>query len=693
MMGGSTVTIDLHENGLYLKIYVDADKQTYLLNLSPKELVKPETFKWHRLVELQCSGFSQNDHHGAKHTGTQPGSLLRYARHVIEKNAYGTLLRLTQQGCGLEVTSCLQFYNGIPVVQSWTELQNLSEIEQPLEYISSFALTGLTLQEPGPRDENGLIHIPHSTWKGEAQWKTYPLHALGYDAVETFSMKRIALSSTGAWSGKEYLPMGAYENLKAKTTLAWQIETTGSWAWEISDIAEQLYLQVSGPTYAENGFMQWIKPGESFTSVPCTHAYVNGDFTAAIQALTQYRRRIRRPNRDNAQPSVIFNDYMNCLMGDPTTERELPLIDAAAEIGCRYYCIDCGWYDDGPWWDGVGEWLPAKGRFPGGLEQLLRRIREKGMLPGLWLELEVMGIDCPLAKKVPKDWFFQRNGRPVIDHNRYQLDFRNPDVIAHANMVVDRLVQQYGVAYIKMDYNIEPGVGTDLHADSAGAGLLAHTRAYLAWLDDVFARYPELIIENCSSGGMRMCGPMLSRQSIQSVTDQEDYVKTAAIACNCMTAVPPEQAAIWSYPQESADAETVVFNMVNAILFRIHQSGHIARLSQIGKELVKEGIQLHLSIVDELKTGLPVWPLGLASFSDDCHCVGIQCQSGRIYLAVWNLTRTTEIRIPLKMQVSDAQCIYPKMAADNVRMDTQTRELCLRMKPGTARIFRLSAVE
>lgn len=56
---------------------------------------------------------------------------------------------------------------------------------------------------------------------------------------------------------------------------------------------------------------------------------------------------------------------MNCLWGDPTTEKEYPLIDAAAEAGCRYYCIDCGWYDDGPWWDGVGQWLPGKGPLSG----------------------------------------------------------------------------------------------------------------------------------------------------------------------------------------------------------------------------------------------------------------------------------------------------------------------------------------
>lgn len=76
-------------------------------------------------------------------------------------------------------------------------------------------------------------------------------------------------------------------------------------------------------------------------------------------------------------------------------------------------------------------------------------------------------------------------------------------MLAHVNEVIDRVVNEYGVGYIKMDYNIEPGIGTELGAESVGQGMLAHEKAYLAWLDDVFARYPDLVIENCSSG---VCG-------------------------------------------------------------------------------------------------------------------------------------------------------------------------------------------
>lgn len=290
----------------------------------------------------------------------------------------------------------------------------------------------------------------------------------------------------------------------------------------------------------------------------------NGGFEAAIGQLTAYRRRIRRPNDDNRELRIIFNDYMNCLWGSPTTEKLLPLIDAAAEAGCEYFCIDAGWYAPGEWWDGVGEWLPSSERFPEGIKYVLDYIRGKGMVPGLWLELEVMGINSPKLADTDDSWFFLRHGKRVMDRSRYQLDYRNPKVVAHADEVIRRLVEDYGVGYIKMDYNINAGIGTEAAADSFGDGLLQHNRAYLAWLDRIFARYPELVIENCSSGGMRMDYAMLSRHSIQSTSDQENYVNYAAIAAASPSALTPEQSAIWSYPLREGDDEEVVFNMVNA---------------------------------------------------------------------------------------------------------------------------------
>ena len=113
---------------------------------------------------------------------------------------------------------------------------------------------------------------------------------------------------------------------------------------------------------------------------------------------------------------MIYNDFLNCLMSDPTTAKERPLIAAASALGVEVFCIDAGWYDDenGGWWDSVGEWEPSVNRFPdGGLAGLIGEIRAAGMKPGLWLEPEVVGARSRIAESLPAEAFFTRSGQRI----------------------------------------------------------------------------------------------------------------------------------------------------------------------------------------------------------------------------------------------------------------------------------------
>jgi len=338
---------------------------------------------------------------------------------------------------------------------------------------------------------------------------------------------------------------------------------------------------------------------------------------------------------------------MNCLMGDPTEENEIPIIDLAAEMGAEYYCIDAGWYADGAWWDSVGEWEESKKRFPNGLKKIFDYIREKGMIPGIWLEIEVMGINCPLAKVFEDDYFFMRHGKRVIDSGRYQLDFRNPKVRDYATKVLDRIVRDYGAQYIKNDYNIEAGLGTELYADSFGDGLLGHNRAYRAWIEEMKTRHPSLVWENCSSGGMRMDYCQLSIADIQSTSDQQDYKITSHVASAAATAVLPEQAAVWAYPVLSNDNNTFVVNMVNALPLRIHLSGQIQGWSDEQKALVKEAVECYKATRDGIDEAIPFYPLGIPQYSDKNFCCAYRI-GDIIRIAVWRIdSDKAELDIPI----------------------------------------------
>lgn len=712
--------MEIEEDGVYAVFGVTKENQLKFLHFSSEPLTKEgreqllenETFllEGYQLVQINFSGYNRPyEKHGNKHIVTAPGYTLTFVDLKDERNDIGRKLTFTQKDAetGARVVTTWQFYTGTKTIRMQSEVINEGSEVQTLEYISSFYYLGIEKEGELSSDDKMELTFAHNGWQKECNFHTYTFPALGLaqtqPTVYQRTSKTIELTNTGNWSTKEYLPMGYLANEEADTSLYWQIEHNGSWHAEISDQNEHFYLGISGPTEVQSHWFQNLKPGDSFTTVPVAVGVCRADFAAAMGQLNTYRRMIRRKNRDDENLPVIFNDYMNCLFGDPTTEKELPLIDAAAKAGCEYYVIDAGWYAPGLWWDSVGEWQESRERFPGGIKEVTDYIREKGMVAGVWLELEVMGINCEKAKKAPDDWFFIRHGKRVYDRSRYQLDFRNPAVIDHVNEVIDRVVNEYGVGYIKMDYNIEPGIGTELDADSVGAGLLAHERAYLAWLDSVFKKYPDLVIENCSSGGLRIDYALLSRYSIQSTSDQEDYQNYSTIAVNAQAGLTPEQAAVWSYPQRNGDEEETVFNMVNAMLLRIHQSGHLAEISPSRSALVTEGIQYYKSIRSDIKKALPDWPLGLADTRSTFVC-SVEKTADKAYLAIFRRDFDEEdermqVQIPLahlfgmekKLTVSLA---YPKEALrEDVSFsyeDAAKRLIVDFRKKSMARLFEVS---
>jgi alpha-galactosidase len=451
----------------------------------------------------------------------------------------------------------------------------------------------------------------------------------------------------------------------------WQIEHNGGWHWQVGehtgrdasahkgDGPTDAYLALLGPTDAEHHWRPVLRPGESFETVPIAIAFSSEGFVAAMARLTDYRRAIRRPHQDHRRLPVIFNDYLNTLMGDPTTERLMPLITAAASAGAEYFCIDSGWYNEigEGWWDTVGAWRPSTTRFPNGITEVLDRIRAEGMVPGLWLEPEVVGVRSPVAEQLPTEAFFIRNGARVVEQGRYHLDLSHPSAVKHLDEVVDFLAGDLGIGYLKMDYNISVGPGTEPGHVSAGVGLLAHNRAFLDWVDGVLDRYPSLTLENCASGGMRTDYALLSRFQLQSTSDQQDFLRYPAIAAAAPTAITPEQAAVWACPQAEWSDDEIAFTMCGALLGRLHLSGHISRMQPAQKQLVADAISVYKRIRPDLAAAFPFWPLGLPGWTDSWIALGMAARSVT-HLIVWHRGRVGDVLGPAE-RVDPREIVLP----------------------------------
>ncbi|WP_165372894.1 glycoside hydrolase family 36 protein [Pengzhenrongella frigida] len=649
------------------------------------------------LVEILAVGQGRRSAN-IRHTATSVGEHLRVDRVVERAGLLGREVSIEQIDAttGLHVRVVLLVKDRS--VRAWTEVQNGGVRPVVLQAVSSLAVSAPI----GGHGSTEAVSIEGwSDWLGESRWLRSRLDSneglVRLDLVahqhQDARGSRV-ISSAGTWSSGARLPAGVLESSDDGTALAWQVEHNGAWRVELAERIDAagsptLGLVLLGPTDSDHSWHRRLLPGERFTTVPVALASGATGSQSAVAAMTQHRRALR--GAAEAGPWVVFNDYMNTLMGDPTTAKLLPLIDAAAEVGADVFCIDAGWYDDsGDWWDSVGSWEPSTRRFPnGGLKAVVAHIRERGMVPGLWLEPEVVGVRSPVAEELPGEAFLQRVGERIVEQDRYFLDLRHEASRKRLDSVVDRLVDDFGIGYFKLDYNVTPGPGTDLDADSVGDGLLQHNRAHLAWLDGVRERHPLLVLENCASGGMRSDAALLSRTHLQSTSDQQNPLLYPPIAAGALMSILPEQAANWAYPQPGMSDEQIVFTLCTGLAGRLYLSGHLDEMSAHQLAIVRSAVRLAQRGRPQLLRSMPIWPLGLPGWEDTWVASGLHT-SDETLVTVWfrgGEQRDTLLHLP----AGAITTAFPETDPENDRFSDDSWSV-IRCDDGTIRIHTDSRV-
>ncbi|NEB01019.1 glycoside hydrolase family 36 protein [Streptomyces sp. SID13726] len=653
------------------------------------------------LVEVTATGHGRL-WSGERFIETAIGDRLTCRDHesVREGGRERTTIRLADAETGLVAEVHLETAPGARFLRSRVRLVNEGTAPLRLESVSSLTLGGIT--DAGDGLDGLTLHWADNDWLAECRWHAAPfrdqLVSLSRSAHGRDGRGCFERCSQGSWSTGRHLPMGALTDRSGRSWL-WQIESSAGWRFETGEREGAAYVALFGPDDAHHQWHHTLAPGEEFHTVPAVLVRTGaGGLDAAFGELTDHRRLFRRSHPDHRALPVIYNDYMNTLMGDPTTGKLLPLVEAAGRAGAEVFVIDAGWYDDDAqgWWDAVGAWEPARGRFPGGIQEVLDAIRDRGMVPGLWLEPEVVGVRSPLARTLPPEAFFRRGGVRVTEHGRHHLDLRHPAARAHLDAVVDRLVGEWGVGYLKLDYNINSGPGTENGPESPGAGLLGHHRAHLDWMSGLLDRHPGLVLENCGSGGLRMDYAQLALTQLQSTSDQQDPLRYPPIAASAATAVAPEQAAVWAYPQPHHTPDEIAFTLTGALLGRIHLSGFLDRMTDDQFTLVRSAIDVYKSIRPQIPASHPIWPLGLPGWEDAWIAHGLRGREAT-YVAVWRRERpdapaSRALPLPhLRGVRARAEVLQPVDAGAGVEWDAESGVLTVTLpRADTAVLVRLS---
>ena len=261
-----------------------------------------------------------------------------------------------------------------------------------------------------------------------------------------------------------------------------------------------------------------LHPGEHIrTSSILLLPYENGQRAAHVafrRIIKHHFSLIGKPGRPENGPLCMMN------WGALSSEKMCERVRGQKErgLGFEYLWVDAGWYGMstqpcpnehvGDWFLHTGDWRINPTYHPDGMADVTEEVRRQGMKFLMWIEPERVLCHTPACTEHP-DWFFQAKDG---GDNRL-LNLGNPDARRSTVETVAGIIEKLGLSCYRQDFNIDPLPFWTENDEPGRAGMnqILYIMGLYAFWDELLARVPHLIIDNCSSGGRRIDIETLSR--------------------------------------------------------------------------------------------------------------------------------------------------------------------------------------
>ncbi|MBR3494776.1 MAG: alpha-galactosidase [Clostridia bacterium] len=613
-MGGKKVLREAILGDMLLRYEQDTERGTVGMQLVPRALAE-------RTVEKDCAvepliqaklvgdayagGYAQGRTMRAGET-VRRMALESCALEEVPEAVTGTTV-FRDEARALRWTHRLQWRRGSLCVSVWTELENRGAEPVRLELLSSVNLGGLTPFAADDAPDTLALTRIRSSWAQEGRVERM--------SIEDAHLERAWLPQSavferwgqvGSMPNRGWFPFAAVEDTRFGVVWAAELTHASSWQMEVGRFDNG--LAISGGL-ADREFGHWmrdVRPGETFRSPEAILTVCRGTVDRAAQRLTDWTAERLDPPASEAELPVLFNEY--CTSWGRPDERGIGrIVDRVRDLGLKYFVIDCGWYlqrEDEAWWNTTGAWQVSPFLFPSGLERTLDRIREAGMLPGIWFEMESVGCCSPLFDRT--DWMLQRDGVPLTVGERRFLDFRNPEVTAYLHERVIGFLARYRIPYVKFDYNDNIGMGAD-GAESLGEALRQQVEAVQAFYRRLREELPDTVIEVCASGGHRIVPSFMRLSSMASFSDAHECEEIPVIASNMHRMILPRQSQIWAVLHTEHSEQELYYKLTAGLLGRLCLSGDVLSFTGAQREIIRRAIAFYHEAVPVIREGESFW--------------------------------------------------------------------------------------
>lgn len=396
------------------------------------------------------------------------------------------------------VDVCYRAYDNTDVIETWSEIRN--EEKKPitlLKYASGFM--------PIRQGDVWLCH-EHGAWGAEAQFTANPLVPGIYEIQDRNGVKNavenrpnIMLSLDGKPQENSGRVMGA--------VLCW----SGNYKMSIETQHKQLHRLVAGIN--EENSQYTLARGESLTTPELAFAYSNEGMGGVSRAYHRWARLNNKVHNGTALRKILLNSWEGVYL-NVNHQGMVEMMDGVKMLGGELFVMDDGWFgrkykrsiDD----CALGDWDIDTEKLPNGVRVLEQAATERGLKWGIWIEPEMTNLNkSELYEKHP-DWIIchpDRTPIPGRGGTQMVLDMSNPEVQDYVVNVVDKIMEETpNTYYIKWDANYEiRNFGSHyLDADKQSHLYVDYHLGLRKALERIRAKYPDLVIQACASGGGRV---------------------------------------------------------------------------------------------------------------------------------------------------------------------------------------------
>lgn len=275
-----------------------------------------------------------------------------------------------------------------------------------------------------------------------------------------------------------------------------------------------------------------LDPSEEFQTPEAVMVYTDQGLNHLSQTFHRlYQKRLARGYwRDRVRPILINN--WEATYFDFTEDKLVEIAEKARECGVELFVLDDGWFGKRCGEQaGLGDWVANPDRLKNGVTGLAQRIEDLGMKFGLWFEPEMVNKDSDLYREHP-DWIIQTPGRRN-SHGRYQyvLDFSRKEVVDRIYEMMDKILSEAKVSYIKWDMNrsITECYSAALPPDRQGEVYHRYILGVYDLYERLTSKFPQILFESCASGGGRFDPGMLYYAPQCWTSDDTDAVERIKI--------------------------------------------------------------------------------------------------------------------------------------------------------------------